>query len=239
MPARGGRAGDGRAAPVRLRRGPSRPVSEVETSRHELFYRPGLDCSAFSAAPSPSPWAWPTCARPERRLATSSSISPPWCWEPPRGSRSAGARVLPEPGRRVSALSAPLLLTALLGASVDGASRWVYVGPLSLQVSLIVLPVMIVLYARRPDLAGTAGMAVAALALALQPDRAMAGVLAAGLAAVLAAKRGGLPLLAAIASILAFGWTLLDSWTRSRPRPLSIKFYTPPSTSIRSPARRF
>ena len=112
-------------------------------------------------------------------------------------------------GPATLALSVPLLLTALLGASVDGASRWVYVGPLSLQVSLIVLPVMIILYARRPDSAGTAGMAVAALALALQPDRAMAGVLAAGLAAVLAAKPGRLPLLAAIASILAFGWTLL------------------------------
>jgi len=40
---------------------------------------------------------------------------------------------------------------------------------------------MIVAFARHRDAAGTAGLVVAALALALQPDRAMAGVLAIGL----------------------------------------------------------
>ncbi|HEX8257780.1 MAG TPA: hypothetical protein VF589_09100 [Allosphingosinicella sp.] len=108
------------------------------------------------------------------------------------------------------ALAAALLLTALFGSAADGASRWVSLGPLHLQVSLIVLPAMLVLYARRPDSAGTAGMIVAALALALQPDRAMAGVLAAALLALLASKRGGLPLLAAAGAILAFGWTFLS-----------------------------
>ncbi|HEX8262840.1 MAG TPA: hypothetical protein VF547_08200, partial [Allosphingosinicella sp.] len=101
------------------------------------------------------------------------------------------------------------LLTAMFGVVADGASRWVSVGPISVQVSLIVLPAMIVLYARRPDPVGTAGMAVAALALAIQPDRAMAGVLLAGLLALLATRPGRLPALACAAAALGFGWTLL------------------------------
>jgi hypothetical protein len=68
---------------------------------------------------------------------------------------------------------------------------------------------MIVLYARKPDSMGTAGILVAALALAIQPDRAMAGALLTGLLATLVATPGRLPALAAAASVLAFGWTLL------------------------------
>lgn len=119
------------------------------------------------------------------------------------GSRLAGA------GPAILALALALLATAWFGLAVDGASRWVSLGPLNLQVSLIVLPVMLVLYARRADALGTAGMLVAALALALQPDRAMAGVLAAGLLALLASNRSRLPIAAAAGAILAFGWTLL------------------------------
>jgi hypothetical protein len=111
-------------------------------------------------------------------------------------------------GTAILALSAPLLVTALFGAAAEGASRWVHVGSLSLQVSLIVLPAMIILYARRPDAVGTAGTIAAALALAVQPDRAMAGVLAVALIAFLLARPGRLPGLAAAASLLAFGWTL-------------------------------
>lgn len=121
----------------------------------------------------------------------------------------AGSARLAGAGAAVLALSVLLLLTAFFGVAADGAARWVSVGPLSLQVSLIVLPVMIVLYARRPDWAGTAGMIAAALALALQPDRAMAGVLAAALLASLLAAPGRLQVLAAAASILAFGRTLM------------------------------
>lgn len=118
-------------------------------------------------------------------------------------SRLAGA------GAATLALSGALLLTAFLGASMDGASRWVSVGPFNLQVSLVVLPAMLVLYARRPDPIGTAGMIAAAFALAIQPDRAMAGVLAAGLLALLLAQPTRLPIIATAAAVLAFGWTLL------------------------------
>lgn len=78
-------------------------------------------------------------------------------------------------------LGATLLATALFGVSVEGATRWVRVGPLSLQVSLVVVPVMVVAFAQRRGLVATLGVAAAAVALALQPDRAMAGALVAGL----------------------------------------------------------
>jgi cell division protein FtsW (lipid II flippase) len=107
-------------------------------------------------------------------------------------------------------LAIPLLLTAIFAEAVEGATRWVMIGPLSLQVSLILLPVMIVLYARRSDLLGTVGMGLAALALALQPDRAMAGVLLAALIPLVVATPSRLPIVAAAAAALAFTWTLLQ-----------------------------
>ena len=138
----------------------------------------------------------------------------------------AGRSKLAGAGLATLALAVPLLLTGLFGIAVHGASRWVSVGPLSLQVSLIVLPLMLVLYARRPDSLGTAGMIVAALALALQPDRAMAGVLLAGLLALLAARPGRLPLMASAASALAFGWTLLTPDTLPAAAYVDRVFYT-------------
>ncbi|HYE28481.1 MAG TPA: hypothetical protein VEA61_09640 [Allosphingosinicella sp.] len=112
-------------------------------------------------------------------------------------------------GPAVLALSLPLIATALLGVPVDGASRWVNAGPLSVQVSLVTLPAAIVLYARSADAIGTAGVAMTALALAAQPDRAMAAVLAAGMGAVLLTRPGRLPALALVAAVAGFGMTLV------------------------------
>jgi len=84
-------------------------------------------------------------------------------------------------GSAVVVLGSLLLVTALFGVTVEGASRWMRVGGLSLQPSLIVLPAMLVAFARSRDLLAAVGMVVAAAALALQPDRAMAGVLVAAL----------------------------------------------------------
>ncbi|HEX8363172.1 MAG TPA: hypothetical protein VF613_23825 [Longimicrobium sp.] len=86
------------------------------------------------------------------------------------------------------AFGAALLATALFGVSVEGASRWLRLGGLSLQVSLILMPAMLVAFARRRDFLSTLGLILCAVALALQPDRAMAGVLATSLA-VLAMRR--------------------------------------------------
>ncbi|PAX08834.1 hypothetical protein [Sphingomonas lenta] len=129
-------------------------------------------------------------------------------------------------GAAALALALPILLTALFGVAADGAWRWVSVGPISLQVSLIVLPVMIVLYARRPDAIGTIGMVVAALALAAQPDRAMAGVLLAALVALLCVAPSRHAITAAVAATLAFGWTLLKPDTLPASPFVDQVFYT-------------
>jgi hypothetical protein len=122
---------------------------------------------------------------------------------PAESSRLAGAGIV------TLALAMLLVLTTLFSVPVEGASRWVSVGPLTLQLSLIVLPLMIVMYARQPDAIGTGGIIAAALALALQPDRAMAGVLLAGLLPLAIITARPLQIAAAAASALAFAWTLL------------------------------
>ena len=113
-----------------------------------------------------------------------------WGWG---GARRSGAIVL--------ALAAVLIATALFGASADGATRWIRLGSLGVQVSLLFLPAMIVAFARHRDALGTAGLIVAALAMALQPDRAMAGVLTGGLLTLAILRfdiRVGVALLAAV-----------------------------------------
>ena len=91
-----------------------------------------------------------------------------------QGSRAAGGVVL--------ALGVMLLATATFGVSVDGASRWIRVAGVSLQLSLVVLPGMLVLFARAGGVLATTGVVLAAVGLGLQPDRAMAGTMAAALA---------------------------------------------------------
>jgi hypothetical protein len=114
----------------------------------------------------------------------------------------AGAFLLP-------ALGGALLAAALFGVSGDGATRWIALGPLILQPSLILLPAMLVAFARAPDQSGAAGMALAAAALALQPDRAMAAVLVAGLAVLVFSRREPAVRLALAAAVAGLIGTLL------------------------------
>jgi cell division protein FtsW (lipid II flippase) len=106
------------------------------------------------------------------------------------------------PGVLTMMIAAALLGTALFGVRADGAARWVRLGGLAIQPSLILLPVMMLVFARSRDALSTAAMVVAAAALALQPDRAMAGMLAAGLTA-LAVMRPDRAALTALAAALA------------------------------------
>ena len=116
-------------------------------------------------------------------------------------------------GGLIAAMSAALLATTLFGQSADGATRWLMLGGLAVQPSLILLPMMVVAFARSCSSLGAAGLVVAAAVLALQPDRAMAGMLAAGLA-VLAMVRADRRVLAALsASIAGFVATLLRADT--------------------------
>jgi cell division protein FtsW (lipid II flippase) len=126
-----------------------------------------------------------------------------------RGLGPRAGAWLARSGWPVVGLALLLLATALFGAAVEGAARWVRVGPINVQISLVVLPALIVLYARRRDAIGTIGVGMAALALAVQPDRAMAGVLAAGMASVLLATRDRRSALALMMAAAAFAATLL------------------------------
>lgn len=78
-------------------------------------------------------------------------------------------------------LAAFLLLTSLFGMAASGATRWIAVGGLAVQLSLLIVPVMAICFARSRDLPSTVGIAIASLALAIQPDRGMSGALAAGM----------------------------------------------------------
>ncbi|MDH4386365.1 MAG: hypothetical protein QE280_13085 [Caulobacter sp.] len=108
----------------------------------------------------------------------------------------------------IAAMAGALLATALSGDSVEGATRWVRLGGLSLQPSLILLPVMLVAFARSRNRLATAGMMVAAAAIAIQPDRAMAGMLAAGLGVLAVLRPDRLVLAALGASLAGFAVTL-------------------------------
>ncbi|MFC3443288.1 hypothetical protein ACFOKF_19215 [Sphingobium rhizovicinum] len=82
------------------------------------------------------------------------------------------------------AMAGALLATALFGSQVDGAARWVSLGGLAIQPSLILLPMMLVAFSKIRSVPMTASIVAAALAMALQPDRAMAGMLISCLSAL-------------------------------------------------------
>jgi hypothetical protein len=101
-----------------------------------------------------------------------------------------------------------LLATAFFGDPVGGAARWLKFGSFALQPSLVLLPMTIVGFVIIRDWRATIGMLVIAAALALQPDRAMAGMLAASLAVLLAMRPDRHVMAAFAGSVLTFGVTL-------------------------------
>jgi hypothetical protein len=102
-----------------------------------------------------------------------------------------------------------LLATAMAGHGVDGASRWVRIGGLSFQPSLMLLPVVMVLVAGSRHWLSSIGLLIAGAALALQPDRAMAGALAAGLAVLWLYRRDALTTLSVAVASCGFATTLV------------------------------
>ena len=122
-------------------------------------------------------------------------------------------------GFAVLALGTALLATALFGHALDGVTRWVRVDPLSLQPSLILLPAMCVMFAGVGGGVAAGGMSLAALALALQPDRAMAGALVAALTAVTFARPDRWRLTAWAVAVAGFVVTL------ARPDTLPAQAY--------------
>ena len=118
-------------------------------------------------------------------------------------------------GARLSAgavsvvLAFTLLGTALFGMSVNGAARWVAIGGISIQPSLILLPVLVVGFARNRDGLSALAMLIATAAMAAQPDRAMAGALLAGLAGLALVRRERAVLAAMAGAAAGFAVTML------------------------------
>jgi hypothetical protein len=82
----------------------------------------------------------------------------------------------------IIAMTCALFATALLASEVEGLARGTSLGGLAIQPGLILLPVMLVAFCRTRCMLATAGISVAVAAMALQPDRAMAGMLVLSLA---------------------------------------------------------
>ena len=114
----------------------------------------------------------------------------------------------------VVATAGALLVTAFFGSSADGVTRWINVGGFAIQPSLILLPVMIVAFSRAHSALTTACVGAAAAAMALQPDRAMAGMLLLGLTAIALICRDRQSVVALAASVIGFALTL------ARPDPM-------------------
>lgn len=96
-----------------------------------------------------------------------------------------------------------LFLPLLLGPEVGGVSRWLRAGPVLLHSGALLLPLLIVLAAGAARF-GPALLALAMVALALQPDAAMLAGLAAASAVLAATNRSvGYALVAAAGAALA------------------------------------
>lgn len=108
----------------------------------------------------------------------------------------------------VPVLGAALLATAYFGVEADGAARWVAVAGLVIQPTLLFIPLMLMLHARRGDVWTSAGLVLAITATASQPDRAMAGVLFAALTALALKTRDRRSLSLAAAAAVGFAVTI-------------------------------
>ena len=102
-----------------------------------------------------------------------------------------------------------LLATALVGHRVDGASRWVRIAGISFQPSLILLPLVMVLFAGNRYWLSSIGLLLAGTALAFQPDRAVAGALTAGLAVQWVYRRDAWVTLSLVGASCGFAATLV------------------------------
>ena len=109
------------------------------------------------------------------------------------------------------AIGVALFATALFGIHLEGASRWISIAGISLQPSLILLPFAIVHFAMAHGWSSSIGLVFASIGLAMQPDRAMSGTLAAGLAALWLLRREAAVSVALAAAVAGFVTTLLRS----------------------------
>lgn len=107
------------------------------------------------------------------------------------------------------ALAGILLAATLFGSAIEGATRWIKLGSLFVQPSLILLPPMIVAFARSATPLSTLAIVVATITIAAQPDRAMVALAFAGLLAIAVARLGSLALVAASVAAIGLAYTLV------------------------------
>lgn len=125
-----------------------------------------------------------------------------------------------------------LLLTAAFGDPASDARRWLSLGGLVIQPSVIGLPFVLVAFARSRDKMTTAGLILAAVALALQPDRAMAGAMVAGLGVVAFMKRDRMTLLPLSVALACFIVTTMRPVAVPATSYMDGLLRTAPSTSL-------
>jgi hypothetical protein len=101
-------------------------------------------------------------------------------------------------------LSLLVMLTSLYGISAEGATRWISIGGSTVQSSLLIIPIVALAFARHQSGLATIAIVVTALALAMQPDRGMAGALAAGMLVLAFATPTSLSKVAAAAAVCGF-----------------------------------
>lgn len=115
------------------------------------------------------------------------------------------------------AAAALIPITAFFGSGIDGASRWLIIGGLTIQPALILVPPIALAFAQRPSAARLAAVGCAAAGLALQPDAGGAAMLFLGAApAALLAPRAGKR---AAAVGFVTGAALLIAWLRAPTLP--------------------
>ena len=112
-------------------------------------------------------------------------------------------------GASTIAIGLLLIATALFGVRIEGASRWIGAAGIPLQPSLLLLPIGMVHFARDRRWPSSIGLVIAGIGLGIQPDRAMAGTLAAGLAALWLQRREPPVTLAVVAAISGLAATML------------------------------
>ena len=111
----------------------------------------------------------------------------------------------------MAALAGAFILfgTAIFGYAIEDARRWLLVGPFFIQTSLILLPMIAICFARVQNLHTTLAVLVAAFAMAVQPDRAMAAMLFVAVAVVGLMRPNRLTFSASIFCAVTFATTLL------------------------------
>jgi cell division protein FtsW (lipid II flippase) len=101
-------------------------------------------------------------------------------------------------------LAALVMLTTLFGVSTEGATRWISLGGVSIQSSLLVVPILAIAFAREQSILTTVAIVLTSFALAVQPDRGMSGALAAGMVALVIAQPSKRTLIASCAGLGGF-----------------------------------